>query len=163
MRYIKVMLVDDNTEFRTALRGFFETQESVGVVAEATDGVEAVEQARNVHPDLILMDITMPRMDGFSATQEIKKESPGTAIVFVSAYDEEKYRRSAREMGAEAFISKASLAKELPAVLETMKERVKRAAILLRKGDASVAPGEIVSRKTRRGPSSGANEKENMI
>lgn len=117
------MLVDDHAEFRTVLRGFLETQESVGVVAEAENGLAAVELANQAQPDLILMDISMPRMDGFSATQEIKRRHPDIAVVFVSFYDEERYRQAAIEIGAEGFISKASLAKDLPGVLETLRKQ----------------------------------------
>jgi len=97
-------------------------QDSVGVVAEAADGVEAIQAAGRVQPDLILMDISMPRMDGFSATQEIKRQWPAIAVVFVSFYDGDHYKESAGALGAEGFISKASVVKDLPGILKHVRE-----------------------------------------
>lgn len=128
------MLVDDHEEFRTALREFLNTQESVRVVEEATDGIDAVRRAGYCRPDLILMDISMPRMDGFTATKEIRALYPKTAVAFVSFYDNDQYREMAMRLGAEGFLSKDKLSKELLALLDVMRERIK--------AESGVDPGD---------------------
>ncbi len=119
------MLVDDHDEFRTALREFLETQNSVRVVEEAKDGIEAVGRVGLCRPDLILMDISMPRMDGFTATREIRKLYPDTAVVFVSFYDNDQYRETAMSLGAEGFLSKDKLTKDLLGLLGVMSKRLR--------------------------------------
>ena len=73
MDTIKLMLVDDHDVIRTGLRSFLETQPGVEVVAEAKNGLQALERAKDAQPDIVLMDITMPDMDGMEATQKLKK------------------------------------------------------------------------------------------
>ncbi len=124
MPKVKVMLVDDHAEFRDVLRGFLEDRNHLGIIAEASDGIEAIEQARRARPDLILMDISMPRMDGFSATKEIKRSIPEVSVVFVSFYDDDQYKVFGRQVGGDGFVSKANLARDLPPVLEEVHQRL---------------------------------------
>lgn len=146
-----VMLVDDHKEFRDVLRGFLEERHHVGVVAEASNGIEAIRQAASVKPDLILMDISMPVMDGLSAAREIKRSLPDIAVVFVSFYDEVSYKDSARKAGGDGFVSKATLVEDLPAVLETLRERLETAGSI----PASKEFIEASRRGTPRGASAG--------
>lgn len=124
MAKTKIMLVDDHTEFRDILKGFLEERGDLGVIAEASDGIEAVEVALRVRPDLILMDISMPRMDGFTATKEIKRSIPDVSVVFVSFYDDDQYKEFARQAGGDGFVSKANLAHDLPPVLESLNQQL---------------------------------------
>lgn len=124
MAKTKIMLVDDHAEFRDVLKGFLEDRSHLGVIAEASDGIEAIEVALRVRPDLILMDISMPRMDGFTATKEIKRSIPDVSVVFVSFYDDDQYKEFARQTGGDGFVSKANLARDLPPVLESLNQQL---------------------------------------
>ena len=103
----RVVLVDDEPSVRNALRPLLERM-MIDVIAEASDGIEAVEVVLRVKPDVVLMDVRMPGMDGFEATREIKDAMPTVQVVFVTAYEEPHPTRSAAETGAYAFLLKDS-------------------------------------------------------
>src|SRR5215469_15786764 len=81
---IRVLIVDDHDPVRRGIPLLFSSDTSVCVCGEATDGIEAVEKAATLRPDVILMDITMPRMDGLQATRAIKQALPATRVILVS-------------------------------------------------------------------------------
>ena len=97
---IKVLLVDDHSVVRMGLKVFFDLQDDIEVVGEASDGSEAVAIARRLKPDVILMDLLMPNMDGLTAIGRIKGEMPETEIVAVTSFIEEDKVTAALEVRA---------------------------------------------------------------
>ena len=109
---LRVMVVDDDELMRSSTCRLLRTYEYFEVVCEGADGTEAVANARKYQPDLILMDITMPVMNGLDATRVIKREMPGVQIIVVSGLDSHQEALSA---GASAFIAKCEMAERLEA------------------------------------------------
>jgi len=106
MDKIRVMLVDDHTLFRQGIRVLLETRDDIEVIGEAASGEEAIEQARQCQPDVILMDITLRDMDGLAATRAILKELPGTKVLIVTMHSGEGYFFRALEAGASGYVLK---------------------------------------------------------
>jgi NarL family two-component system response regulator LiaR len=103
---IKVLLADDHVIVREGTKELVQRQTDMQVVAEASDGVEAVELARLYRPDVIVMDIAMPNMNGIEATKQIKKVLPSTAVLILTAYDSDQYIMALLEAGAAGFLLK---------------------------------------------------------
>lgn len=110
---IRVILVDDHEVVRRGLRGFLELQDDIDVVGEASDGAIAVELAAREHPDVILMDLLMPNMDGLTAISRIKEAQPEIEIVAVTSFIEEEKVTSALEAGASGYLLKDADAEEV--------------------------------------------------
>ena len=100
-----VLLVDDDDRERGLLGELLEG-EDVAIVGEGSDGLEGVELARALAPDVVLMDLRMPRLGGFEATRIIKKELPSTQVIILTAYEGPLPERSAEEVGAYAYLVK---------------------------------------------------------
>ncbi len=107
MNDVRVLIVDDQLAFRAAARMVVEVAEGFSVVGEAETGEEAVELAGELHPDLVLMDVNLPGIDGLAATRSILDSRPGTVVLVVSTYEE--YANPALREGAFAFIQKSDL------------------------------------------------------
>jgi len=105
---IRILLVDDDQAFRTVLRRLLEKERGFNVVGEAGDGLEALEQIRVLSPDIILMDLAMPRLNGLEATRTIKTERPGSTVVILTQHQEPAYQRAAAQDGADAFLPKTT-------------------------------------------------------
>jgi DNA-binding NarL/FixJ family response regulator len=103
---IKVLLVDDETLVRTGIGLILGNADDIEIVAEAADGVEAVEQARRYHPGVALVDIRMPRLDGIATVAEIRKVAPRTQIVMLTTFGEDAYVARALRAGAAGFLLK---------------------------------------------------------
>ncbi|APV44231.1 DNA-binding response regulator, NarL/FixJ family [Dehalogenimonas formicexedens] len=103
---IKVLLADDHVIVREGTKELVQRQPDMQVVAEASDGVEAVELARVYRPDVIVMDIAMPNMNGIEATKQIKKIQPSTAVLILTAYDSDQYIMALLEAGAAGYLLK---------------------------------------------------------
>ncbi len=114
---IRVLLVDDHAVVRQGLRVFFDLQRDIDVVGEAADGAQAIAQARKLQPDVILMDLLMPSVDGVTAIGQIKKEFPGIEIVAVTSFIEEEKVTSALEAGATGYLLKDAEAEEVAAAV----------------------------------------------
>jgi DNA-binding NarL/FixJ family response regulator len=105
---LRVIIADEHVAFRDFLKSFLTRMPDFQVTGEAADGIEAVELAARLKPDLILMDIEMPRMDGLEATQLIKAYNKGTRVVLLSALADEAHRQAAHRSGADAFLPKTA-------------------------------------------------------
>jgi len=112
-KVITVLVVDDNAFVRDGLLGILEKDPQITVVGEARNGQEAVEQARRIHPRVILMDISMPVMNGLEATSIIMAELPTTKVIIVSAQDDEGYVNRAKAVGAAGYVAKQRVAEIL--------------------------------------------------
>ena len=109
MKEIKrILIVDDHPTLREGLRSLLSSQDVFDIVGEAGDGHEAVALVDKLHPDLVLMDISMPRMDGIAATRKIKEKRPETKILIFSVYKTPEYIKAARDAGADGYILKDS-------------------------------------------------------
>jgi len=110
---IRILLVDDHALVREGTRRLLETENDVQVVAEASSGEEAIEVARSSQPDIAVMDIAMPGIGGIEATRAIKKYCPETAVLILSAYDDEPYLLALLDAGAAGFLLKNVHGQEL--------------------------------------------------
>lgn len=118
---VTILIVDDDQGFREMVKRLLEREPEVSVVGEAGDGEEAVHRARELRPDVILMDIAMPRVDGLEATRRIKAERPETKVLILTIHNEEAYRRAAQASGADVFLPKKTLMADLlPAIRRLM-------------------------------------------
>jgi DNA-binding NarL/FixJ family response regulator len=105
---IHALLADDHGIVRSGVRMLLDQQEGITVVAEAEDGVDAVEAALKHKPDVAVLDVSMPRMTGIQATHEIKQHLPDTAIVLLSMHDDQRYFYEALKAGAAGYVLKRS-------------------------------------------------------
>jgi DNA-binding NarL/FixJ family response regulator len=115
-----LLLADDNAVARRLIRSLLATQFEGDLCAEAADGVEAVEKAKAAHPDVAILDIVMPRLNGVEAARQIAQSSPETAVLVISLYDPRPILRRLVEAGARGFVSKSSLDLELIPAIEAL-------------------------------------------
>jgi PAS domain S-box-containing protein len=114
----KVLIVDDHEAVRSGIRSLFAFHSEWAVCGEAADGIEAIEKAKSLRPDVILMDVSMPRMDGVEATRIIRREMPEIGVLIISQNDPGLMQEAAVHVGAKGFIQKSKLAHELFPALE---------------------------------------------
>ncbi len=105
---MRVLIVDDMTAVRRELSLLLELSGKLQVIGQARDGVEAVRQAELLQPDVILMDLEMPLMDGYAATQQIKSSHPALRIIALSVHDNATARQRAQEAAMDDFIVKGA-------------------------------------------------------
>lgn len=120
MANIRVLLVDDHAILREGIRYLLSASGEVDVVGEAQDGVEALEMVEQFHPDAVLMDIAMPRMNGIEATAELKKRHPDLPVLILSMYDSEEYVLPILKAGASGYVLKRAAAQELVSALKAV-------------------------------------------
>ncbi|MFG2071496.1 response regulator [Nonomuraea maritima] len=114
---IRVLVVDDQVLVRAGFRSILEKQPDIDVVGEAGDGIEAVYQARSLRPDLVLMDIRMPRQDGLSATEQLMASETPPRIVVLTTFDADEYVYAALRAGAIGFLLKDISPEDLAAAV----------------------------------------------
>jgi pilus assembly protein CpaE len=120
-----VLIVDDVPQVRRELRTLLPLLDEIDIVGEADNGQDAIELAATLRPDVILMDVEMPIVDGLAATRRIKQQCPTCRVIVLSIYNDESIRAKARSAGADDFIDKgASLAALLQAIQTTSTERI---------------------------------------
>ena len=120
MNPITVILVDDHDVVRTGLRSFLNTQADVKVVAEARNGQEALLRADEMKPDLVIMDITMPGMDGLEATRQLKARSPECLVLALTVHEDKQYFMEMLAAGASGYITKQAAADDLVAAIRAV-------------------------------------------
>jgi DNA-binding NarL/FixJ family response regulator len=114
---ITVLLVDDHSLVRRGFRRMLEDESDMEVVGEASDGEQAVKQARELHPQVIVMDCALPGMNGLQATRQILEHLPNTAVLMLSMHTESTWVRQAVEAGAKGYVLKNALDLELGAAI----------------------------------------------
>ena len=119
---IRLLLVDDQKNVRRGLRMRLELEPDVEVVGEADNGEIALNQVKSLHPDIVLMDVEMPRMDGITATQTLHNIDARCAVVMLSLYDDALTKDRCRQAGAKAFIAKHQMEQSL---MNTIRKVVK--------------------------------------
>lgn len=119
---IRVLLADDHTILRQGLRTLMESEEEISVVGEASNGQEAVNLALELEPDVVLMDISMPVMNGFEATLAIRSKIPQTKILALTQHDSEEYLFKLLSSGASGYVLKKTAAGELIVAIKAAHE-----------------------------------------
>jgi DNA-binding NarL/FixJ family response regulator len=113
MKKITVLLVDDHKVLRQGLRVLLESEGDITIVGEAETGRQAVEMTSKLRPDVVVMDISMPRLNGLEATRQITRKSPLTKVIILSAYNDDDYVQQLTEAGAVGYLVKDSGAADL--------------------------------------------------
>ena len=122
MKRIKVLLAEDHTVVRQGLRVLLEAEQDFTVVGEAETGRQAVQLAIKLLPDVVVMDIAMPLLNGLEATRQIMKDAPATKVLILSSYDDNEYVHQLTEAGASGYLLKQTAASDLiKAIRETAK------------------------------------------
>ena len=117
---VRVLLVDDDDLMRAGLRAVLSSDANVDVVGEAGDGRAAVESVRSLRPDLVLMDVRMPDLDGIAATREVLAASPDVKVVILTTFEQDDYIFGALNAGASGFLLKRTAPEELLAAIHTV-------------------------------------------
>ena len=117
---IKVLVADDHTLVREGLRALLDADKEIEVVCEACNGIEALEMVRKCKPDIAVLDIAMPKLNGLLVTERIRSEIPDTKVLVLSMYGEEEYVTQALRSGASGFILKDAAASDLISALKAI-------------------------------------------
>ena len=110
---MRILIADDHAILRTGLRLLIETQPNLSVVGEAENGREALEKARSLHPDLILLDLNMPEVDGMTVIPQLRREVPDSRILVLTMHDDAAHLRQALDAGASGYVLKKAVDQEL--------------------------------------------------
>ncbi|MBV9316147.1 MAG: response regulator, partial [Gammaproteobacteria bacterium] len=123
MACVRILIADDHELVRRGLRALLAARPAWEVCGEAADGVEAIEKAAQLRPDIVLLDVSMPRLGGLEAASAIRRESPASQILIVSQHDPAEMLPSALEAGARGFLSKSDIGSTLLSTIESIVER----------------------------------------
>ena len=148
-KQIRVLLAEDHTLVRQGFRRILEDDPRITVVGEARTGIEAIERCKELKPDVVVMDLSMPELGGLEATAEVLKANPQIKVVILSMYSNEAYVRKAFELGAKGYILKNAIEVDLT-----------RAVMALAEGQAYFSPGvsHIVLESMKAGTFQGSSQ-----
>ena len=155
MGRIKVLLAEDHAVVRQGIREILQREEDIEIVGEVGDGEEAVQAAGQVEPDVILMDIAMPKLNGIEATRQIKKSHPSISILVLTAYDNEEFIFALLEAGAAGYLLKNVQSRQLLTAIRAVYE-----------GDSVLHPDiakKVLSRLPPREEKRPEQEKEELL
>jgi len=122
MTPLRIMIVDDHAVVRRGVRALLESQPGWEVSGEATTGREAVDLARQLQPDIVVMDLSLPELNGLDATRQIIKESPRTEVVVLTMHHSEELARNALQAGARGYVLKSDADQNLIAAVESLRQ-----------------------------------------
>jgi DNA-binding NarL/FixJ family response regulator len=114
------LVVDDNDNFRASCIEYLNFQSDLNIVGEAKNGREAIKLIRKLNPDIVFMDISMPKMDGLTAAHLIKEKFPSIKVVIITIHEKEIFKVVADSLAVDGFISKSSISEELPKLLKKL-------------------------------------------
>jgi len=122
MEKITVILADDHTVVRQGLRALLEAEEDMSVVGEAENGRQAVQMTKRLQPDVVVMDIAMPLLNGLEATRQVSRESPKSKVLILSSYSDDEYVQQLTDAGASGYLVKQTAAQDLVAAIREAKK-----------------------------------------
>ncbi len=120
-KYFKILVVDDDRSFLNLVEKILSGEMDIEVIGEARDGEEAISKAKELKPDIVLMDVRMPNMNGLTATRKLKQIMPEVRTIILTIYDIDEYREAAINNGASGFVLKKIMRSEL---VKTIREVV---------------------------------------
>ena len=121
MEKIKILLVDDHAIMRDGIKALLNIHDDLEVVGEASEGREAIELARELNPDVVVMDISMPGMDGLEVTHRLTRKNPGTKVIILTQHDNKEYILSTIKVGAAGYIPKKALGSDLVSAIRAVR------------------------------------------
>ncbi|MEJ2263101.1 MAG: response regulator transcription factor [Anaerolineales bacterium] len=127
MTGIRTLLVDDNPEFLEAAKRFLTSDEQLKIIGTALSGQEAIKKVKELNPDLVLMDLAMPDMNGLEATRQIKNESGAPHVVILTLHDTPEYREASDSVGADGFIPKSDFGMQLLPLIKALFQEIESA------------------------------------
>jgi DNA-binding NarL/FixJ family response regulator len=125
---VRVVLADDNAQFRGVLRQLLERDPLIEVIAEASSGADAIELCEDLHPDVVLMDVSMPGLDGLEATHLLKSSRPDLVVLLLSVGNKEQEIAAGLAQGASEYLTKGTPAAEILSTLKRYAPEHQRAA-----------------------------------
>ena|ERR1700722_9592319 len=118
--HVRILIADDHELMRRGLRSILATRPDWEVCGEAVDGSDAIEKTKMLQPDILVLDISMPRVNGLEVARAVRRDYPRTQVVILSQYDESEMRPYAIEAGARGYVSKAEASRQLLAAIESL-------------------------------------------
>ena len=123
MSELGILIADDHELVRRGIRAVLKRERRWRIVGEAVDGLQAVETAKRLKPDVVILDISMPKVDGLEATRRIREAAPGTEVLILTMHESDQMVRRVLEAGARGYVLKSDLARQLVAAVKAVSRR----------------------------------------